>query len=183
MSGSSFSSRSVSSGRSETARDLFIVGARNAHAVEKEAAQIIERQLDRLQNYPEMAQRLRQHLTETHQQEERLDRILESLDESSSALKDTVMGLMGNMAALAHAPADDEILKNTFANLAFENYEIAAYKSLIAIGEAAGMSQAVPLLRQSLQEEENMARFIDENVEMVTRMHLEMKERGEKADR
>ncbi len=47
------------------------------------------------------------------------------------------MGLMGNMAALAHAPAQDEILKNTFANHAFENYEIAVYDSLIAIAEAA----------------------------------------------
>lgn len=93
------------------------------------------------------------------------------------------MSLMGNMAALVHAPADDEVLKNTFANLAFENYEIAAYKSLIAMAESANMSQAAALLRESLQEEEDMARFIDGNVETVTRTHLQLKERGEKADR
>jgi len=33
--------------------------------------------------------------------------------------------------------AQDEILKNSFANFAFENYEIAAYKSLYA-GLCAG---------------------------------------------
>jgi ferritin-like metal-binding protein YciE len=29
---------------------------------------------------------------------------------------------------MAHAPARDEIIKNTFANFVFEHFEIAAYK-------------------------------------------------------
>ncbi len=32
----------------------------------------------------------------------------------------------GSMAAIGHSMADDEILKNSFANFAFENFEIAA---------------------------------------------------------
>lgn len=71
----------------DTARELFIVGARNAHALEKEAQRIINRQLDRLESYPEMEERLRRHLAETKRQEERLDRILEGMDESSSSVK------------------------------------------------------------------------------------------------
>jgi hypothetical protein len=46
------------------------------------------------------------------------------------------------MAALDHAVAGDEILKNSFANFAFENFEIAAYKSLLTIAEAGGFSAA-----------------------------------------
>jgi len=45
-----------------------------------------------------------------------------------SGIKDTVMSFMGNMAALAHTAAADEVVKNTFANFAFEHFEIAAYK-------------------------------------------------------
>ena len=41
--------------------------------------------------------------------------------------------MMANLQAMAHSTADDEILKNTFANNAFENFQIAAYKSLIAL--------------------------------------------------
>jgi len=37
------------------------------------------------------------------------------------------MQAMGNTAAVAHASAGDEILKNAFANQALEAYEIAAY--------------------------------------------------------
>lgn len=62
----------------------------------------------------------------------------------------------------------DEILKNTFANNAFENFEIAAYKSLLALCGAASASEARGLLEQSLQEEMRMAEWVDANVEKVT---------------
>jgi ferritin-like metal-binding protein YciE len=43
------------------------------------------------------------------------------------------------------------------ANLAFENYEVAAYISLIAAARAAGEAEAIPLPEQSLEEEQRMA--------------------------
>jgi ferritin-like metal-binding protein YciE len=172
-----------SAGAADTARSLFIDGAVNIHSVEKEAEQIIERQLDRVTNYPEVAARLRQHLEETRQQMQRIDRILDGMDEGRSALKDTAMKLMGNLAALAHTPASDEILKNSFANLAFENYEIAAYKSLITLGEEAGFNREVEVLRESLREEQDMARWIDEHIDDVTRQYLARSAAGAKADR
>ena len=120
--------------RMETARSLFITGLKNAHALEQQASQIIGRQLDRIELYPDVADRLRQHLKETRTQQQSVEEILGSMNETYSALKDFGAGFMGNMAAVAHAPAPDEILQNFFANLAFENYEIAAYTSLIALG-------------------------------------------------
>lgn len=180
--GASTSSSSMSSGN-EAVRDLFVTGARNAHAVEKQAIQLIERQLDRIENYPDVAAKLRQHLAETRQQHERLDRILESFDTSRSVLKDFAMEFSANMGALMHGAADDEILKNTFANNAFENYEIAAYKSLICLAEMGGFTQHVDALRQSLREEQEMARWIDQNVETVTRMFAERYQSDQKADR
>ena len=167
----------------ENVHQIFVVGVQNAHALEKEAIQIMERQLERLEHYPEMSQRLRQHLAETKEQEERLDRILDQLGTSRSVLKDWVTQLMGNAAAVAHVPMADEILKNTFANNAFENFEIAAYKSLITMAEAAGHNTFVAPLRQSLQEEQRMAQWLSDNVEAITRKYLEREAQGRKADR
>jgi ferritin-like metal-binding protein YciE len=79
---------------------------------------------------------------------------------------------MANLQALAHSTADDEILKNTFANNAFENFEIAAYKSLLALCGAAGMAGARESLEASLKEEQRMAAWIDANVEKVTMEYL-----------
>ena len=168
---------------SEDIRSIFVTGVRNAHALEKEAIQILSRQLERLENYPEMEAIVRRHLEESKQHEERIDQVLDGLGTDRSVLKDVVTQLMGNAAAIAHAPAGDEILKNTFANHAFENFEIAAYKSLITMAEVAGHGQFVGPLRQSLEEEQRMAQFISDNVEMITRKYLEREASGQKADR
>jgi ferritin-like metal-binding protein YciE len=84
---------------------------------------------------------------------------------------------MANTMALAHAMAGDEILKNTFANNAFEHFEIAACKSLLSLCGAAGQDSARPLLEANLHEEERMAAWIDANVEKVTQDYLSLEQR------
>jgi ferritin-like metal-binding protein YciE len=168
---------------SDTVRTVFIRGLQNAHALEKQATQLMNRQIERLEHYPEMKQLLVEHARETEGQIQRLDDILHSLGEDSSTLKDTATQLMGNMAALAHTPMADEILKDTFANHAFENFEIAAYTSLISMAEAAGYSQYVPQLRETLEEERKAARMIFEQVEPITMKYLQREARDQKADR
>ncbi|MBP0447147.1 ferritin-like domain-containing protein [Roseomonas sp. SSH11] len=153
----------------ESARDIYITGLVNARALETQAIELLSRQVERLENYPEVEQALRRHITESEQQRTRLDEILESLGTSNSSVKDFITGLMGNMAALAHAPMQDEILKNTFANYAFEHFEIASYKGLLVLADMAGDARAPTALRQSLQEEERMAQWCADNLEPTVR--------------
>jgi ferritin-like metal-binding protein YciE len=77
--------------------------------------------------------------------------------------------------------AQDEILKNSFANFAFENFEIAAYKSLCQIAELTGHSAAIAPLQQSLQEEMAMAKWLDDNLAAVTSAYVTREQRGVKA--
>lgn len=153
-----------------TARDIFIVGLRNAHAMEIQARELMERQSERLGDYPDV--RIKTHLEETKGQIRRLDQCLEACGDSSSTLKDTAQSVMANVMAMTHAMAGDEILKNTFANNAFEHFEIAAYKSLLALCADAGMESARAPLEMSLREEEQMAAWIDANVGKVTKAYV-----------
>lgn len=155
-----------------TARDLLIVGLRNAHGMENQAEELMERQAERSKDYPQVQARLRTHLEETRVQKQRLEDVLKSLNENTSTVKDIAMSFMGNMAAMAHAIAPDEILKNALANNAFEHYEIAAYKSLIALARQAGETRLLPILETSLKEEEQMAAWVDANLENVTLSYL-----------
>src|SRR3978361_231407 len=161
-----------------TARDIFVTGLRNAHAMETQARELMERQSELLTAYPDVKAKMQSHLRETEGQLERLDQCLSSLGESASAIKDTTQSFMGNMMAMAHSVAADEILKNTFANNAFENFEIAASKSLLAWGGPAGADSAKPLLEQSLKEEEAMAAWVDQNVGKVTLTYLAKEQRA-----
>jgi ferritin-like metal-binding protein YciE len=163
-----------STGISERLREVFIVGLKNAHALEHQALSIMTPQVSRIQNYPEVADRLQEHIEETNGQIARLDEILDSLGDSSSALKDTALSMSGGMAAIAHSFAGDEILKNSFANYAFENFEIASYKSLITLAEDGTFQTFVPLLQQTLTQEQQMAQWIDERLPMITRRYVEL---------
>ena len=156
----------------QTAREIFIVGLRNAHAMETQARELMERQSERLDEYPDVKAKLTAHLEETHEQLRRLEQCLESCGETTSALKDTAQSVMANAMAMTHAMAGDEILKNTFANNAFENFEIAAYKSLLALCGPAGADSARGHLEASLREEEQMAQWVAANVEKVTLAYL-----------
>ena len=162
-------------------RDIFLTGLRNAHAMENQALAIMKPQVSRIENYPEVARKLEQHIAETEGQIERLERVLDAHGENKSALKDMALSFGGTMAAMGHTVAPDEIVKNSFANFAFENYEIAAYKSLLALAEAAGDTEAVGLLQSNLEEEEEMARWLDQNIEAVTLQYAALRDQGETA--
>ena len=84
----------------------------------------------------------------------------------------------GKYDGCGHSIAGDEILKNTFANNAFEHFEIAAYKSLLTLCGPAGANNARGLLEQSLKEEEEMASWVDQNIGKVTMEYLNKEERA-----
>lgn len=165
----------------DTLRSFFITGLKDAHALEHQALALMDRQLGHLEHYPQVSERLREHRRETEGQIARLDQILESFDVSHSTLKDTTMALGGNLAALAHVFAPDEIIKNSFANFAFENFEAASYTALITVTEVGGFSAARPLLEQTLDEEKRMAKWIEEHTPEITRQYLERRSAGETA--
>lgn len=161
--------------------ELFITGLKNAHAMENQALAIMRPQVDRIEHYPEVKAKLEQHITETEGQIARLEQVLDDFGTAKSTLKDATLSLAGTMAALGHSPAEDEILKNSFANFAFENYEAAAYKSLIAIARQAGETDAAGLLQQNLDEELAMADWLDDNLEVVTSQFVTRLAAGETA--
>ncbi|WP_183569291.1 ferritin-like domain-containing protein [Methylorubrum rhodinum] len=165
------------------AQSIYVTALKNTHAIEMQALQIMERQVERLEHYPEMEAALRRHIEETHGQRTRLEEALQSLGDSPSALKEGFLGFVGNMMALGHTPAQDEILKNSYANHAFENFEIAAYESLLTIGEVAGQSGHLSAFQQSLSEEQAMAQTVRELIKPTTRRYLELSLAGAKADR
>jgi len=162
-------------------RDIFILGLRNAHAMENQALSIMKPQLSRIENYPEVTAKLEQHIHETEGQIARIEEILTGLNEDHSTLKDMALSLSGAMAAMGHTMAGDEILKNSFANFAFENFEIAAYKSLLTVAETGGHNAGALALQANLAEEVAMAKWLDENIVTLTTKFLSRREAGKTA--
>ena len=166
------------SGSTQAGIEIYLTGLRNQHAVEQQAISLLSRQVERLENYPEMEARMRQHIEESERQARRIEQLLDLHGTSHSALKDVVTSIGGNLAALAHTVAPDEVLKNTFANFAFEHFEIAAYKSLLTMADMVGQSNASSLLMQSLNEEIGMAEWINHHLDDTTKRYVERSRSG-----
>jgi len=162
-------------------RSIFVTGLRNAHAMENQALSIMKPQLARIETYPEVAAQLDKHFRETEGQIKRLEDVLHQLGEDHSTLKDMALSFSGTMAAMGHTIAGDEILKNSFANFAFENFEIAAYKSLRTIAELGGFPSAISAIDANLAEEQAMASWLDANIRGVTMKFASLREAGETA--
>jgi ferritin-like metal-binding protein YciE len=159
---------------SETiASSVLAVGLRNAHAMEREMRGVLERQLARFDDYPEMQAMIRRHLDETESQIERLADCLETVGESlsgarrSGSIPREATGMM----------AQNEVLASTFAGYALENYEIATYQSLLELAQLAGKRQIEPYLRASMAEEEAFAQWIGQNIARLTRDYVNQMER------
>ena len=56
--------------------EIYTTGLRNQHAVENQAIELLSRQVERLENYPEMEARMRQHIEESRSQAQRLEELL-----------------------------------------------------------------------------------------------------------
>jgi ferritin-like metal-binding protein YciE len=125
---------------------------RDAHAMENQAIEMLEKQANRFEHYPELRAKVRSHLDETHRHAERVERCLHQLGTDTSGLKTALGKMVGTAQQLSGLFASDEVLKSGIADYAFEHYEIASYK----IPDEAGEPQVGRMLEENLREEEAM---------------------------
>ncbi|NTJ63042.1 ferritin-like domain-containing protein [Agrobacterium rhizogenes] len=154
--------------------DMFVIGLRNAYAMENQALGIMRPQLSRLEHYPEVAAKIEQHIDETEDQISRLEHILKDMDANYLDLKDMILSYTTPTTVMSYTGSGDAVLKDAFGDFAFENYEIATYKSLLTIADAGNFGEAKSALQESLVEEQAMAKWLDDNLPAVTRKFLLM---------
>ena len=143
-----------------TTMDIYLTGLRNQHAVETQAIGTIQNELPRMTDYPDLHARMQADKDRSVEQAARLDRLLARHGTSASLLKEATTGAVATVAGFAHALASDEVLKNVLAAIGFKAYEIASYKVLAVMAEAAGAAEDVSVLKQSMEEEQEMGDWL-----------------------
>ena len=116
---------------------------------------------------PELQARLVEHRGETEEQIERLGRAFEAIGEKAKAEK--CPGIIGLKEEHDSYKREEKPSKPQLAafdlgsGLRVEHYEIAAYRTAIAMSTALGYAECGRILQESLVEEEAMARFLEKN--------------------
>jgi ferritin-like metal-binding protein YciE len=153
-------------------RDHLTDWLRDAYAMEVQATQMLENMESRIKSYPEMQQRLRQHLEETRQQADQVRDCLQRLGTDTSSLKTAIAGFTGTMQAWSGIVAEDEVVKGAVFSYGFEQWEIANYTALIRTAEIAGETEIRTTLEGILRQEEAMADWLKQRIPDITQQYV-----------
>lgn len=156
---------------------------RDAHAMEMQALKMMEGQVERLENYPELRARIRQHIDETRGQADRLEACIGKRGKETSTLKDAAGRMMAMMQSMSGVFAGDEVVKGAMASYTFEHLEIASYRTLIAAAERVGDEETRRVCEENLKEEEAMAAWLADHLPATTQKYLEREMAGVEAKR
>ena len=159
--------------------ETLLAWLRDAHAMEQQAIEMLEKMAGRLEHYPQLRARIEEHLRQTHSQADRVKRCIERHNGSTSGVKDLAGKMVGTGQALSGLFVTDEVVKGSIANEAFEHYEIACYKVLIATAEEAGDPETRRVCEEILREEEAMAAWLADHLPEITRQYLHREAAGQ----
>jgi ferritin-like metal-binding protein YciE len=69
--------------------------------------------------------------------------------------------------------AKDKMVKNAMGDYAIEHFEITTYKILITTARDLGMEDIATVCEGILRDEQEMAKWLEQSLPMVTRTHLQ----------
>jgi ferritin-like metal-binding protein YciE len=147
---------------------------RDAHAMESNLANMLEGQVPRLADYPELQRGVATHAEQSKRHAALVEGALESLGENTSALKEGIARLAGKISPLGVGMASDAPVKVVLSNYAAEHFEIACYLSLRTACEDAGLSEIAAMCEDILADEEEMAETLLSSIGEMTLAHLSM---------
>lgn len=123
---------------------------------------------------PEVKARVEKHVEETEGQIERLEKAFEAIGERAKAEKcEAAVGLKEEHDSFKREEKPSKEILSAFdlgSGLRVEHYEIAAYRTAIAIADAMGEQECSGLLKENLREEVAMADFLEQSAPRVLGM-------------
>lgn len=145
---------------------------RDAHAMEQQAEAMLGKMVDRVEKYPTLQNKLRQHLEDTKQQSKLVENCIEKMGASTSGMKDLAAKAMGFGQAISGLFVEDEVVKGMMASYVFENMEISAYTSLVTAADALGEHEIKSVLEGILRQEIEMAEWLLQHTPDITTQYL-----------
>lgn len=135
--------------------DLFHETLKDIYFAEKQILRALPK-MARKANAEQLTQAFEQHRTETEGQIERLEKVFEMIGKTPRGKTcDAIIGIIDESKEVMEDFADSDALDAGIlsAAQAVEHYEISRYGTLIAWAEQLGLTEAVPLLEETLAEE------------------------------
>ena len=140
----------------QTIEELFEHELKDIYGAEQSLLDALQQMADESSDR-EIKKGYTQHRKETQAQIKRIEKVFKSMGQKPEAATCAGMeGLIKEKKLFVREKPSEELLEfyNIGASQKVERYEITAYENLIDMAEKLGMTDAVELLEQNLQEEE-----------------------------
>lgn len=140
----------------KTVSELFIHELSDTYSAEKQMTRSLPK-MAKAATDPELASAFEQHLEETRAQVERIEQLAEASGLKLKRIKcEGMAGLIEEATSMIDQAQAGPVLDAALIGAAqkAEHYEIAAYSSLILMAGKLGYTDAVPLLEETLAEEQ-----------------------------
>jgi ferritin-like metal-binding protein YciE len=168
--------------RLETLNDVLVEQLKDLYSAENQILKALPK-MAKTSSSPDLRQAFEEHLEQTKGQVERLDRVMEMIGVTGRGKKCKGMeGLLAegketlDMKAEASPAALDAAIIADAQRV--EHYEIAAYGTVCTYAKQLGMRDALELLKETLQEEEETDKRLSQ---IASRVNLEAAETEPKA--
>ena len=136
--------------------DLFVHTLKDIYYAEKHILKAMPEMIENATN-PALKSAIEAHRTETETQVDRLEQVFQQIGEEAKAVKcPAIEGIVKETKELMDETEDDATRDAAIiaAAQAVEHYEITRYGTLATWAEQLGYTEALPLLRDTLGEEE-----------------------------
>jgi ferritin-like metal-binding protein YciE len=153
-------------------RETLLSWLNDAYAMEKGLVQVLENHAKDAKDHPEMHRKITEHLEKTKLHAERVEQCIARLGGSTSTLKTAMGTIAGFFQGRSTGAAPDELVKNGLSDYAAEHFEIASYRALIAGARALGLNDIVQVCEEILRDEEDMARWLDQQLPLMVQEYL-----------
>ncbi|WP_225784176.1 ferritin-like domain-containing protein [Xenophilus sp. Marseille-Q4582] len=136
--------------------ELFVHELSDTYSAEKQMTRSLPK-MAKAATDPELAAAFEAHLEETRGQVARIEELAEAAGLKLKRIKcEGMAGLIEEATSMMDQVQEGPVLDAALIGAAqkAEHYEIASYTSLILMAKKLGLAQAVPLLQETLQEEQ-----------------------------
>ncbi len=150
-------------------RDLVLTWLNNAHAMEKGLEEVFERHVRAAKGQPQLQSKLQSHLEQTRRHAEHMAGCVRAMGGELSEVKDVFGKMFGAIEDMVSRRYQDAMVKNAIADYAAEQFEIASYRALSEAARQIGEEKVAAICDEICAEEEDMARWLEQQLPGVVR--------------
>ena len=155
-------------------RDTLSTWLKDAYAMEQGIVEILERQIDHFDDMPQAQTMIRQHLELTKDHGDRVQACVKMLGDDVSVVKSGMSNVLGAVQGMTTGMSNDKRVKDAMGDYAIEHFEIASYLVLQSAAREIGHEEIASICEGIMREEREMAQWLEQQMPVVTRNHLQM---------